>query len=91
MKTLSKLLHRFLLGCCCGQDKEKGKMEMSYILLSKWLDHLDKFLSPDFNQSVSPTQQSTKAEVDQLHKGIIYARGAIHSLSTSGASMYLFP
>ena len=94
MNTFSKLLCRFLLGCCSSsvdQDKETGKTEMPYILLSKWLDQLDKFLSPDFNQSVSPSQQSTKGEVDQLHKGILYARGAIHSLSTSGASMYLFP
>ena len=77
------------------QDGETAKMEMPYKILSKWLDQLDKFLSnigtPDFNQSLSPTQQSTTAEVDKLRKGIIHARGAIHSLSTPGASMYLFP
>ena len=78
MKALSKLLHRLLLGCCSSsvdQDKETGKTEMPYILLSKWLYQLDKFLLPDFNQSVSPSQQSTKEEVDQLHKGIIYHPG----------------
>ena len=75
---ISKLLRKFLLGCCSSsvdQDKETGKTEMPYILLSKWLDQLDKFLLPDFNQSVSPSQQSTKGEVDQLHTGIIYHTG----------------
>ena len=74
---ISKLLRKFLFGCCSSsvdQDKETGKTEMPYIL-SKWLDQLDKFLLPDFNQSVSPSQQSTKGEVDQLHKGIIHRPG----------------
>ena len=57
MKPFTEIL-RLLLGCCSSsvdQDKEKGKMEMPYILLSKWLGQLDKFLLPDFNVCFSNT------------------------------------
>ena len=59
MKPFTEIL-RLLLGCCSSgvdQDKETGKTEMPYIdiLLSKWLDQLDKFLSPDFNVCFSNT------------------------------------
>ena len=57
MKPFTEIL-RLLLGCCSSsvdQDKETGKTEMPYILLSKWLDQLDKFLLPDFNVCFSNT------------------------------------